>query len=175
MPNAIILYRIARWLYLHKVPVLPKIIGELIFIFYNSKIPYVNSIGSGTFLVCRGISVVIIKGTEIGRNCRIGINAEIVGRGPYKNVPKIGNNVWIGPGAIITGPVIIEDNAVIAANAVVTKSVPEGAIVGGMPAKIIGWVKDLDYDIMKNESWKDGYEKFLTIVEENKGTYIEKY
>ncbi len=64
-------------------------------------------------------------------------------------------------GVVISGSVIIQDNVVIAPNAVVNKSVPEGAIVGGIPAKIIAWVKELDYDIMQNESWKEGYMDFL--------------
>lgn len=86
----------------------------------------------------------------------------IVGKGPYKQVPVIGNNVWIGPGTIISGPVKILDNVIIAPNSFVNKSVPEGAIVGGSPAKIIGWKKDLDYEILKNENWKEGYMDFLT-------------
>lgn len=161
MPNAIILYRIARWFYLHNVPGIPKILRGLIYIFYNCKIPYENKIGKGTFLICRGIGVAIVEGTEIGDNCRIGINVVFSGKGPYKSLPKLGNNIWISPGAIVAGPVIIEDNVVIAPNAVVTKSVPEGAIVGGIPAKIIGWVKDLNYDVMGNEMWKEGYMPFL--------------
>jgi len=162
MLNAIYLYRIARWFYVHNIPIIPKVIQCSIFILYNSKIPYKNVIGKNTTIISKGVSVVLIDGLVIGDNCKIGIHSTFVGKGPYKEVPKIGNNVWIGPGAVISGPVIIEDNAVIAPNAVVTKSVPEGAIIGGIPARIIGWVKDLDYDIMKNESWKEGYMEYLT-------------
>lgn len=50
---------------------------------------------------------------------------------------KIGNDVWIGYRAMITGNVVIGDGAIIAAGAVVTKDVPPYAIVGGVPAKII--------------------------------------
>jgi maltose O-acetyltransferase len=49
----------------------------------------------------------------------------------------IGNNVWIGGGAIINPGVNIGDNAVIASGAVVTKDVPENVVVGGNPAKIL--------------------------------------
>ncbi|XGV88948.1 MAG: sugar O-acetyltransferase [Limnothrix sp. BL-A-16] len=49
----------------------------------------------------------------------------------------IGHNVWIGGGAIINPGVTIGDNVVIASGAVVTKDVPDGYIVGGVPAKII--------------------------------------
>ena len=161
MPNAIFFYRISRWLYLRKIPILPQFFQGIIFLLYNSHISYRAEIGKGTHLLHKGIATLILKGVVIGKNTKIGMNVMITGKGPYKEVPKIGNNVWISPGAVISGAVIIEDNVIIAANAVVNKSVPEGAIVGGIPAKIIGWVKELDYDIMKNESWKEGTIEFM--------------
>jgi len=162
MPNSIFFYYISRWFYTHRIPLIPQIIQGLIFIIYNCHISYKANIGKGTYLLHKGMSTLILEGVKIGKNTRIGMNVLITGKGPYIEVPKIGNNVWISPGSIISGPVIIEDNVVIAPNAVVVKSVPEGAIVGGIPAKIIGWVKDLDYDIMQNESWKEGYMEYLT-------------
>lgn len=56
------------------------------------------------------------------------------------NIPgsiHIGNNVWIGSQAAILPGVTVHDNAIVAAGAVVTKDVPSGVIVGGVPAKII--------------------------------------
>lgn len=53
----------------------------------------------------------------------------------------IGRNVWIGANATVTKGVTIGDNAVVAAGAVVTKDVPSGAIVGGVPAKLIKYVR----------------------------------
>ena len=85
----------------------------------------------------------------------------IVGQTPYKEVPKIGNNVWIGPNAIIQGPVIIEDGVIIAAGSLVNKSVPKNAIVAGVPARIIGNTKDLQYDILEQKSGVEGYRPFL--------------
>ena len=75
--------------------------------------------------------------------------------------PIIGNRVYIGPGAVIQGPVIVDDNVIIAPNSVVTKSVPQYAIVAGIPAKIIGDVRKLEYDIFKNESWKEDTKEYL--------------
>ena len=54
----------------------------------------------------------------------------------------IGHNVWIGAGVSIMPGVHIGDNAVIAGGAVVTKDVPDGAIVGGNPAKVIRQLKE---------------------------------
>lgn len=55
----------------------------------------------------------------------------------FRPMPVIGNDVWIGQGARIKRGIVVGDGAVIAAGAVVTKDVPDYAIVGGVPAKII--------------------------------------
>lgn len=161
MPNALFFYRISRFLYVKGVPFIPRLLQLLIFILYNSKIPPTAKIGPSTFAVVKGIGVVIIDGATIGKNCRLGISCKIVGKSPYKNVPQIGDNVFIGPGAVLMGPIIIEDDVVIGANAVVTKSIPKGSIVGGIPAKIIGHIEDLDYDISDNVSFDESIAEFM--------------
>lgn len=80
----------------------------------------------------------------IGENCNIGqgVTIGIAGRGEKKGVPQIGNKVYIAPGAKIIGKIIIGNNVMIGANSVVTKDVPDNAVVAGVPAKIIsykGW------------------------------------
>lgn len=59
--------------------------------------------------------------------------------------PIIGNNVGFGPGAMVLGKVTIGDNCFVAANAVVVKNVPDNAIVGGVPAKIIKIIEQNEY------------------------------
>lgn len=162
--NAIKLYRIMRFLYLHKVPLLPKFIQLLIFLIYNSKVTGDSSIGKGTYFVCNGISTVVMPGTIIGKNCVLGLRFSTVRKFPYKEVPKLGNNVWCGPNVVIAGPVIIDDDVIIAANSFVDKSVPKGAIVAGTPAKIIGWRKDLDYKIEENPKYKEGIMPYLKVL-----------
>lgn len=69
----------------------------------------------------------------------------------YTQDVKIGENCWIGARSIINPGVNIEEGAVVAAGSVVTKSVPKCAIVGGNPAKVIGW-RNIDiYDQLKFE------------------------
>lgn len=154
-------YRLMRWFYIRKIPILPQIIQFIVFVVFNSKITGDSILGKGTYFVCKGISTVIIPGTIIGNNCVLGLRFSTVRKFPYKNVPQIGNNVWIGPNVIVAGPVIIEDDVIIAGNSFVDKSIPKGAIVAGTPAKIIGWKSQLDYKIETNPKYKEGIMPFI--------------
>lgn len=155
------LYRIERWLYIHHIPFLPKLFQGLIFLLFNSKVTADTEIGKGSYFVCKGISTVLIPGTKIGNNCVLGLRFSTVRQFPYKAVPEIGNNVFIGPNVVISGPVIIEDNVIIAGNSFVNKSVPAGLIVAGSPARVIGYTKDLDYDLFSNPKYREGSAPYL--------------
>lgn len=161
MINLSVLVRGGHFLWSHRIPIVPKLIQLIIFLAYSSAISCKVRIGKGTFFNHSGFGVLINENVTIGDNCKIGNNVSIVGQGPYKNAPLLKNKVCVGPGAVIQGPVIIESNAIIAPNAVVTASVPENAIVAGIPAKIIGWSNKLDYDIFADEAWKDEFKPYL--------------
>ena len=138
MLNAIFFYRISRWLYLHHIPVLPKLITLLIFLMYNSKVPCQAKIGKGTKLGYGGIGVVIHKDTIIGENCVISQQVTLGGGNThFPGVPTLGNNVHVSHGAVIFGGITIGNNVEIGANAVVNKPVPDNAVVAGVPAKIL--------------------------------------
>ena len=79
MLNAIFFYRISRWCYLHRIPFIPKLVTLLIFLIYNSKVPYQARIGKGTKLGYGGIGVVIHSESVIGRNCSVGQQVTIGG------------------------------------------------------------------------------------------------
>jgi len=162
MYNAIHLYRAARWLYLHHIPLLPKLLQAIIFCCYACRVPFQAKIGKGTYLSHGGIGVTISPKSTIGEHCVLGFRCSIIGQAPYLKTPQIGNHVFISPGAIIQGAVIVEDHVIIGANAVVTKSVPAYAIVAGIPAKIIGDVRDLDYDIFSGDTSNTSTQPFLT-------------
>ena len=72
MLNAIFFYRISRWLYLHHVPFLPKLITLIIFLIYNSKVPSQAEIGKGTRLGYGGVGVIIHSKAKIGSYCSVG-------------------------------------------------------------------------------------------------------
>ena len=128
---------------------------------YNCNVHPKVEIGKKTLFSHCGIGVLINENVKIGNNCVIGNNCSIVGQKPYKKVPQIGNNVYIGMGAVIQGPVIIEDNVVIGANSVVNKSVRSGSIVAGIPAKVIGKVSELSYDFFNGKADNDTIKDYL--------------
>ncbi len=161
MPNAVFFYRMSRWFYLKKIPIIPKLFQLFIFIFYNSRVPFKCHIGNGSFFAYKGLGVLLHDRTVIGEMCNIGVGCKTGGKAPYREVPRIGNRVYLGPNSVLMGPIVVGDNAIIGANSVVTKSVPEGAIVGGIPAKIIGWVQDSDYDIHDKRSDVEGIAPYL--------------
>ena len=121
----------------------------LLLIFSSSSGKNVK-IGRNTKFAYGPFSVLLVSGTTIGDNCIIAPRFSSVRKFPYKAVPHIGDGVFIGPNVVIQGPVTIGNNCIILANSVVTKSFKSGLIVGGVPAKAVGNVEDLDFDILKN-------------------------
>lgn len=96
-----------------------------------------NCFGKGLNLYHIG-SVIINPHIRAGENCSLHGNNCIGNTGFSKEVPKIGNNVDIGFGAVVIGPVEIADNIKIGSNAVVNHSfLEEGCTVAGVPARIV--------------------------------------
>ncbi|HFG0471156.1 TPA: serine O-acetyltransferase [Flavobacterium psychrophilum] len=108
---------------------------------YGFDISYRTQIGSGFYIGHFG-NIVIHGDTIIGNNCNIsqGITIGISNYGKV-GVPKIGDNVFIGPGACVFGDIVIGNKVTIGANTVVTDDIPDGCTVMGSKMTIIA--KDL--------------------------------
>lgn len=115
-------------------------------------IPPATQIGAGLFL--EHLSDIFINGRAvIGKNCNIanGVTVGQTNRGPRKGYPRIGDNVFIGPGAKILGAVTVGNNVAIGANCVVVRNVPDNAVVAAQPGAVIsykgssGYVDNTDY------------------------------
>jgi serine O-acetyltransferase len=94
-------------------------------------------IGKGLYI--GHIGTLVINGkSELGNNCSLGHLVTIgqTNRGKRKGCPKIGNNVWIGAGAVIVGKIIIGNNVLIAPNSYVNFDVPRNSVVTGNPAVV---------------------------------------
>lgn len=118
-----------------------KRIAKKLLLRYHVIVSPEAHIGKNTFLP-HPINIVIGKGVIIGNNCRI-YHEVTLGQNRDK-YPSIENNVIIYPGAKIIGDIRIGDSAVIGSNTVVTKNVPDKAIVAGVPAKILGYRSEED-------------------------------
>lgn len=122
-------------------------IHKILFLFAYSRY-YKSSIRTGLSIpknVCgEGLSIphcgsiVIISMAKIGKNCRIQNNVNIGASYGGTLAPRIGDNVYIGPGAVLFGDIEIADNCWIGANAVVNKSFLEPySVILGVPAKVV--------------------------------------
>lgn len=130
------LYKTMRGCYLKKIPLLPGLIMRFIRLVYSCDIPYTCQLDDGVVLCHNALGVVLHDKAIVGSNTRIYQNVTIGGR-HGRGSPVIGKNVLIGAGACILGGVHVGDNAVIGANAVVIHDVPDFAVIGGNPAKIL--------------------------------------
>lgn len=137
MLDAMTLYRTGRWCRLRGIPAFPRLMEALTFFLFSSVVPVSAEIGAGSRLGYRGIGVVIHARAVIGANVLVGPNVTIGGRSGHQEVPVVGDDVFIGTGAKILGPIHVGSGSVIGANAVVIEDVPSRSVVAGVPARVI--------------------------------------
>ena len=97
----------------------------------------VNVFGPGLSLPHYG-TIVVSKNAKVGKNCRLHVGTNIGASAGRPEAPVIGDNVYIGPGAILFGNITIADNVTVAANATVNRNceIPN-VVLAGTPAKIV--------------------------------------
>jgi len=135
---AVLFYRLAHRLYKRRMFVLSRLISQIARNLTGIEIHPGAKIGRGLF-IDHGMGVVIGETAEVGDNVTIyhGVTLGGTGKDKGKRHPTIGNNVVIGAGAKVLGPITVGDNVKIGANAVVLKNVPPNVTVVGIPAKIV--------------------------------------
>jgi serine O-acetyltransferase len=138
--HAIITHRyLAHPLYRIKLRFWARFIAQTSRFFTNIEIHPGAEIGKG-FFIDHGSAIVIGETAEIGNNCIIFHNVTIGGTGKHagKRHPTIGNNVLIGTGATLLGPITVGDNVKIGAESVIIMhDVPSNCTVVGAPGKIV--------------------------------------
>ena len=136
--HAMIAYRIAHFLYGKKVFFLARVISQLSRFFTGIEIHPGAKIGKGLF-IDHGMGVVIGETTEIGDNVTIyhGVTLGGTGKETGKRHPTVEDNVIIGAGAKVLGPILLRKGARVGANTVVLKEVPENATVVGCAGRNI--------------------------------------
>jgi serine O-acetyltransferase len=129
--------RLAHRLHRTGVPVLPKLISFWIRWAFAAWVPHTVEIGRGTRLGYGGLCVVIHSDSRIGERVEIDQGVTLGGNGREEGAPVIEDDVYIGCGASILGPVTVGRGAVVAAGAVVLKNVPSRCVAAGVPASVV--------------------------------------
>ena len=144
--KAIFFHKIANFFAIAKFDLISRIISQLSRFLTGIEIHPKAKIGKNLF-IDHGMGVVIGETSEIGNNVTIYHNVTLGGIAPSINTndqrntkrhPTLRDNVVVGSGAQILGPITIGKNSLIGANAVVTKDVSEKSIMVGIPAKKVG-------------------------------------
>ena len=130
-------YRRAHWFYQHKFYTIARIISQRARHKTGIEIHPGAQIGKGLF-IDHGMGVVIGETTIIGDNCLLyqGVTLGGTGKDKGKRHPTLGDNVMVGAGAKVLGPINIGNNVKVAANAVVLKDIPDNCTAVGVPARI---------------------------------------
>ncbi len=136
--HAIRFYRLAHWLWLHKMYFLGRFVSHAGRFFTGIEIHPGARIGRA-FFIDHGMGVVIGETAEVGDGVTMYHGVTLGGTTweKGKRHPTIGNNVVVGVGAKILGPVRIGDNTRIGANSVVIHDIPPNSVVVGIPGKVV--------------------------------------
>ena len=136
--HILVYHRIAHWLYQHKRFFLARWVSQHGRRRTGIEIHPGATIGKCLF-IDHGMGIVFGETTEIGDNCTIyhGVTLGGTGKDTGKRHPTLGNNVLIGAGTKVLGPVYIGDNSRIGAGSVVLRNLPANCTAVGVPAEVV--------------------------------------
>ena len=136
--HALWLHRVAHWLWNHKLRFPARLLSAYSRLVTGIEIHPGAAIGR-RFFIDHGMGVVIGETAEVGNGVLMYQGVVLGGTTleKRKRHPTIGNNVVIGTAAILLGPITVGDGARIGANSVVVRSVPPGAVVVGVPGRVV--------------------------------------
>ncbi len=143
--QAVMAHRLTHWLWRHRLRLLARWISQLARVMTGIEIHPGAKIGR-RFFIDHGMGVVVGETAEIGDDVTLYQGVTLGGVAPsvdsdsqrnQKRHPTLEDGVIVGSGAQVLGPFTVGKNARVGANAVVTKPVPEGATVVGIPARVV--------------------------------------
>ncbi|MGI6667903.1 MAG: serine O-acetyltransferase EpsC [Acetivibrionales bacterium] len=136
--HALIYHRIAHWMHKRKLFFLARLVSQFSRFVTGIEIHPGAVIGRGLF-IDHGMGIVIGETAVIGDNCTIyhGVTLGGTGKDKGKRHPTLGNNVLIGAGAKLLGPIVVGDNAMIGAGSVVVDNVEPDTTVTGPKARVV--------------------------------------
>ncbi len=162
--QAVLMFRLNHKLWNRGFKLLSRLLSNIARIFTGVEIHPAAEIGCNLF-IDHGTGVVIGETAIIGNDCTLYHGVTLGGTSweKGKRHPTLGNNVVVGAGAKILGPIAIESGARIGSNAVVVKNVPKNSTVVGIPARVVA--SETEYkkakgDLSANISIDQNTEKF---------------
>lgn len=126
-------------LYQLNVPFIPRLVSQVMRVLTGIEIHPGAKIGKG-FFIDHGMGTVIGETVIIGKNCVLFHNVTLGGTGKHtgKRHPTLGDNVLIGAGAVLLGPITVGDNVKVGAETFVyNKNIPSNSTIVGAPGKIV--------------------------------------
>jgi serine O-acetyltransferase len=147
-------YRIGAWIWHYEGPLAPLVyclrpfyivFKRIVEIYTGISLSARAVFGPGLYI--NHFGSIFVGKVQVGENCNIAheVTFGVAGRGDKKGLPTLGNRVYVAPGAKIIGKITIGDDVAIGANAVVTKSIPDCAVVIGAPARIVSYRGSFDF------------------------------
>jgi len=136
--HAVLIHRLSHWLWAHGLKWLARVFSNLARLYTGIEI-HPGAVIGRRFFIDHGMGVVIGETTEIGDDCTLyhGVTLGGTSWDKGKRHPTLANNVVIGAGAKVLGPIEIGDGVRIGSNAVVLKDVSEGMTVVGVPGRLV--------------------------------------
>jgi len=156
--HTIITYRFMHPLQKAGIPIIPRFLLNLVKIWSGVEIHPGARIGPG-FFIDHGHGIVIGETSEIGKNCIMFHDVTLGGTGKHrvKRHPTIGDNVLVGTGTTLLGPMKVGDNAKIGANTfIIMRDVPAECTVVGTPGRIVRLNgKRVRKSLKRTNHWED--------------------
>jgi serine O-acetyltransferase len=139
--RVMVFHRLAHFLWRHRLQLLGRLVSEIGRLLSGVEIHPAAQIGRRLF-IDHGLGVVIGETAEIGDDVTLYHGVTLGGLSPHDGIggkrhPTVKDRVIIGAGAQVLGPVTVNECARIGANAVVTRDVPQGTTVTGIPARVV--------------------------------------
>jgi len=130
-------YRLSRWLFLRRVPLLPYLLKAVNRIVFSVVLPPQADISPRAVIGYEGLGSVVHRDAVIEDDVVLGPGITIGGRAGRQGAPRICKGAMIGSGAAILGPIVIGAHASIGSNAVVMTDIPPYGVAVGVPARVV--------------------------------------
>src|SRR5689334_22594623 len=131
------IHALAHWLWKMRIPLLPRLLALFNRVVFAVQLPAETVVGRDVQLSYSGLGTVIHARAVIGDRVVIGPGVVVGGRSGLYEVPVIEDDVQLGVGAKVLGPIRVGRGAIVGANAVVLHDVPPGAVMVGVPARVL--------------------------------------